>query len=76
MTKITKDMIIGDLLREDQEMAGVLMGMGMHCIGCPASQMESIEEAAIVHGFEPDEFVTTVNDYVTKMQMVAEANNA
>lgn len=74
MTKITKDMIIGDLLREDQEMAGVLMGMGMHCIGCPASQMESIEEAAIVHGFDPDEFVATVNDYVTKKQMVAGAN--
>lgn len=74
MTTITKDIIIGDLLREDQEMAGVLMGMGMHCIGCPASQMESIEEAAIVHGFDPDEFVTTVNDYVTKKQMVANAN--
>ncbi|HCT92686.1 MAG TPA: disulfide oxidoreductase [Lachnospiraceae bacterium] len=74
MTTITKDIIIGDLLREDQEMAGVLMGMGMHCIGCPASQMESIEEAAIVHGFDPDEFVTTVNDYVTKKQMVADAN--
>ena len=74
MTKITKDVIIGDLLREDQEMAGVLMGMGMHCIGCPASQMESIEEAAIVHGFDPDEFVATVNDYVTKKLMVAGAN--
>ena len=73
MTKITKDVIIGDLLREDQEMAGVLMGMGMHCIGCPASQMESIEEAAIVHGLDPDEFVATVNDYVTKKQMVADA---
>ena len=73
MTKITKDVIIGDLLREDQEMAGVLMGMGMHCIGCPASQMESIEEAAIVHGCDPDEFVATVNDYVTKKQMVADA---
>ena len=74
MTTITKDIIIGDRLREDQEMAGVLMGMGMHCIGCPASQMESIEEAAIVHGFDPDEFVATVNDYVAKKQMVAEAN--
>ena len=39
MMKISHDMIIGDILAQDPEMAGVLMGMGMHCIGCPASQM-------------------------------------
>ena len=54
MQKITKDMIIGDILRMDPEMAGVLVAGGMHCIGCPSAQMETIEEAAMVHGIEPD----------------------
>ena len=46
MQKITKDMIIGDILRMDPEMAGVLVAGGMHCIGCPSAQMETIEEAS------------------------------
>ena len=53
MQKITKDMIIGDILRMDPEMAGVLVAGGMHCIGCPSAQMESLEEAAMVHGWRP-----------------------
>ncbi len=74
MMKISHDMIIGDILAQDPEMAGVLMGMGMHCIGCPASQMESIEEAAMVHGFDPNEFVKEVNLFVEKKMMVEEAS--
>ena len=61
MQKITKDMIIGDILRMDPEMAGVLVAGGMHCIGCPSAQMETIEEAALVHGIEPDLLVARVN---------------
>lgn len=74
MMKISKDMIIGDILAQEPDMAGVLMGMGMHCIGCPASQQESIEEAAMVHGFDPNELVQEVNLYVEKKQMVEQAS--
>ena len=62
MQKITKDMIIGDILRMDPEMAG------MHCIGCPSAQMETIEEAALVHGIEPDLLVARVNAFVESKQ--------
>ena len=74
MMKISKDMIIGDILAQEPDMAGVLMGMGMHCIGCPASQQESIEEAAMVHGFDPNELVQEVNHFVEKKQMVEAAS--
>ena len=62
MQKITKDMIIGDILR------GVLVAGGMHCIGCPSAQMETIEEAALVHGIEPDLLVARVNAFVESKQ--------
>ena len=48
--KITKDMQIGELLQVSPEVAPILMEVGMHCLGCPASQMETLEEAAMVHG--------------------------
>ena len=43
--QISKEMLIGELLQVDENMAQILMGAGMHCIGCPSSQMESLEEA-------------------------------
>ncbi len=49
---ISKDMIIGDILRKNPENANVLMAAGMHCLGCPSSQMESLEEACMVHGLD------------------------
>lgn len=64
MIKITKDMIIGDILNEAPDMAPVLMAAGMHCIGCPSAQMETVEEAAYVHGIEPDLLITRVNAFV------------
>ncbi len=60
---ITKDMLIGELLQMDSGVAPVLMAAGMHCIGCPASQAESLEEAAFVHGIDPDSLVATVNEF-------------
>lgn len=60
---VTKDMLIGELLQLDSSVASVLMGAGMHCIGCPASQAESLEEAAFVHGIDADALVNTVNEY-------------
>ena len=61
MADITKDMTIGEALMLKPEIAPVLMGMGMHCLGCPASQGESIEEAAMVHGVDADELVNAIN---------------
>ena len=50
MARVTKDTMIGDLLQIDQNVAPLLLNIGMHCLGCPSSQMETIEEAAMVHG--------------------------
>jgi hybrid cluster-associated redox disulfide protein len=64
--RISKDMIIADMLQIDPGIAAVLMASGMHCVGCPASQGESLEEAAAVHGLEADQLVENVNDYLSK----------
>ncbi len=64
MTQVTKDMLIGDILREDATIAPILMASGMHCIGCPASQQESLEQAAEVHGMDADELVAKINEYL------------
>ena len=59
--KIDKNIIIGDLLRLDPTVAPILMAAGMHCLGCPASQMESLEEACLVHGFDVKPVVDALN---------------
>lgn len=58
---ITKDMIIGDILSVKPDAAEILMGCGMHCIGCPSSQMESLEDACMVHGLPVDEVLKKLN---------------
>ena len=63
MARVTKDTMIGDLLQIDQNVAPLLLNIGMHCLGCPSSQMETIEEAAMVHGIEPDALVKEINDF-------------
>ncbi len=55
--KITKDMIIGDVLDLDPDTAPFFLEMGMHCLGCPSSRGESIAEACAVHGVDPNELV-------------------
>ena len=63
MAQVTKETMIGDLLNINLEAAApILMGIGMHCLGCPASQMETIEEAAAVHGVDADELVNMLNE--------------
>lgn len=64
MEKFTKDMTIGEALRVDMNAAPVLMEIGMHCLGCPASQGESIEEACMVHGTNADELVAKLNAFL------------
>ena len=64
MAQVTRDTNIGDLLRIDMGVAPILMGIGMHCLGCPASQGESLEEACMVHGVDADELVKKINDFL------------
>ncbi len=59
--KFDKDTRIGDLLEQAPEKAEILLNAGMHCIGCPASQMETLEEACEVHGIDVDEVVEKLN---------------
>lgn len=59
--QVTKETLIGEALQMSMDIAPVLMGIGMHCLGCPASQGESIEDACMVHGVDPDELVEKIN---------------
>lgn len=58
---ITKEMLLGEILRTKPEAAEVLMQMGMHCLGCPSSQMESLADACMVHGLDVDELLKKLN---------------
>ena len=60
MANITKDMTIGEILRTNPDVAPILMNAGMHCLGCPSAQGESLEEAAMVHGMDIDELMTQI----------------
>lgn len=63
---VTKETIIGDVLDFDRGTAPYFLEMGMHCLGCPASRGESIEDACMVHGVDPDELVEKLNAYFAK----------
>lgn len=63
MDKITKDMIIMDVLRMDPDSAQVFFKNGLQCVGCPAASSESIEEAAKVHGLDPSKLLKELNEY-------------
>lgn len=60
MAEITKDMTIGEILRTNPDAAPILMNAGMHCLGCPSAQGESLEEAAMVHGMNIDELMAQI----------------
>lgn len=64
MTSITKEITIGELLRETPETAPILMAAGMHCLGCPSAQAESIADAAMVHGIDADALVEQINRFL------------
>ena len=64
MTQVTKSTMIGELLQIDENIAPILLNIGMHCLGCPSSQMESLEEAAMVHGMDVDVLVQQINDFL------------
>ena len=66
MFEVTKDTLIGDVLDFDASTAEYFLAMGMHCLGCPASRGESIEQACAVHGVDCDELVSQLNEHLSK----------
>lgn len=66
--KITKDSIIGEVLDNNSDLADLFMEMGMHCLGCPASRGETIEEACIVHNVNCEEIVSKLNVRITVLK--------
>lgn len=62
---VTKEALIGDILDYDVETARFFFEIGMHCLGCPHSRGESIEEACIVHGTDADALVAKINEYLS-----------
>lgn len=68
MAQITGETMIGELLMIDSSLAPILMNIGMHCLGCPSSQMETVAEAAMVHGIEPDSLVDEINAYLKERE--------
>ena len=64
MAKVTKHTMIGELLQIDEGVAPILLNIGMHCLGCPSSQMETIEQAAMVHGIDSEMLVDEINSFL------------
>ena len=68
MVNITKDTIIGDILDVAPQTAPIFMSIGMHCLGCPASRGETVEEACIVHGVDVGALLTELNNTISANQ--------
>lgn len=64
MAAVSKDMVIGQIIKMDEGLIPILMNAGMHCVGCPSAQAESLEEAAMVHGMDIDSLVNEMNTYL------------
>ena len=64
MAKISKDMTIGEFIAMDTNFIGFLMGAGLHCIGCPSAQGESVEDAGFVVGLDAQVLEDQINDYL------------
>lgn len=62
--RITKDSVIGDVLDFDRTTASYFFEMGMHCLGCPSSRGETIEQACMVHGADAEELVEKLNKHL------------
>ncbi len=62
--QISKDMLIGELIQVDEGIIPILLSVGMHCIGCPSAQGESLDEACMVHGIDTDVVVSSINEYL------------
>ena len=65
---ITKDMKIGEIIRADFNIVEILMNAGMHCVGCPSAQGETLEQACMVHGIDVDDLVKEINQFERSTQ--------
>ena len=70
MIEITKDTIIGDILDIAPQTAPIFLSIGMHCLGCPSSRGETVEEACAVHGLNPDDVLAAINEYLDSRETV------
>jgi len=64
--QVTKDMIIADVLMKDRALAPIFMSHGLHFLGCAAANMETIQEAAAVHGIDADSLISDLNEFLAK----------
>jgi len=68
MPKVTRDMIIADVLRMDRGTVPIFLNNGLHCLGCPSSSGESIEDACAIHGLDADKLVRELNEFLEKKE--------
>lgn len=66
MATITRDMTVAKAIATNQNIIPVLLEIGMHCIGCPSAQAETLEEAAMVHGLDPDDFMDRITAHLSE----------
>lgn len=64
MFQVTKDMNIGEILDNARETVPFFLNLGMNCLGCPSARGETVEQACMVHGVDPDEFVAGINEFL------------
>ena len=67
MARVTKDTTIGEVIQIDAGVIPILMGAGMHCVGCPSSAGETLEEASMVHGIDSDMLVEEIQSYLQSL---------
>ena len=68
MAQVTKETLIGEALMINMGIANILMESGMHCVGCPSAQAESIAEACMVHGMDADELIGKINAFLSSAE--------
>ena len=73
---VTKDMLMGEVIQQYPIAARALMECGMGCVHCPAAAMESVSEAAMVHGLDAEEVLNYVNERITYSEAMAEETAA
>lgn len=66
MFEVTKDTIISEVMMNAPETAPMFQEIGMHCLGCAMATGESVEQACMVHGVDPDAFLTKLNDFIAR----------
>ena len=68
MIEIKKDTIIGEILDLAPQTAPIVLSIGMHCLGCPSSRGETVEQACMVHGVDVEKLLALVNEEANKAQ--------